>query len=402
MRPRITNDGYALHILAMDGVGINFSKIVIGNGDAPAQYRSLHDLVNPLEEIQIDSLETQNEYANLTAIFTNINTQASFEWTEVGIFCTNPDSTVEEPLDDILYAYGHYQFDDDETEGAAFIPAHGAEAFEIKLMYKIYIGELEDITAAVSDSTEYATKLDMRNHVSESNPHNTTAADVGLGKVPNVETNNQTPTYDIPESIQELSSGEKLGVALGKIAKAVSGLILHLADSVKHITSAERESWNNKSDKDHKHKTTDITSGTLQIERGGTGKNSESTYNYDIAQRGAQAGLCSIYKGSRTGTGGYSYTISWPYSGTKITRDILAIIIVKEDPEGDEQGPNSSDTYEEGGGLFAIKGVTKHLKGGKISFNGNSVTITPKYSNAYHPNYVCNIQGHKYHYILLG
>ena len=400
MRPRITNDGYALHILAMDGVGINFSKIVMGNGDAPAQYRSLHDLVNPLEEMQIERIETQNEYANLTAIFNNTNTPASFEWTEVGIFCTNPDSTVEEPLDDILYAYGHYQFDDDETEGAAFIPAHGAEAFEIKLMYKIYIGELEDITAAISDSVELATKRDLLNHVSESNPHNTTAADVGLGKVPNVETNNQTPTYDIPESIQELSSGEKLGVAFGKIAKAVSGLILHLADSVKHITSDERNSWNNKSDKGHKHSTTDITSGTLQIERGGTGCYFEAQYNYSIAQRGVNGGLCSIYKGSRKGTGPYNYSISWPYRTNMLQRDILAIIIVKEDPT--VSGTNSSDTYEDGGGLFAIKGVTKHLKGAQIVFNGSMVTIKPVSSSNVHLKNACNLLNHNYHYILLG
>ena len=57
-----------------------------------------------------------------------------------------------------------------------------------------------------------------------------TAADVGLGNVPNVATNNQTPTYTVSSNLSALASGEKLSVALGKIAKAVSDLISHLTN----------------------------------------------------------------------------------------------------------------------------------------------------------------------------
>ncbi len=58
--------------------------------------------------------------------------------------------------------------------------------------------------------------------------------------------NNQTPTYTIATSNETLTSGEKLNVAMGKIARAVLSLISHLADSVTHITAAERAAWNAK------------------------------------------------------------------------------------------------------------------------------------------------------------
>lgn len=57
------------------------------------------------------------------------------------------------------------------------------------------------------------------------NPHEVTKEQVGLGKVPNVETNDQTPTYEESEELKTLKSGEKLSVSFGKIMKAITELI---------------------------------------------------------------------------------------------------------------------------------------------------------------------------------
>ena len=54
--------------------------------------------------------------------------------------------------------------------------------------------------------------------------------DVGLDKVPNVATNDQTPTFTKASSLTDLTSGEKLSVAFGKIAKGISDLISHLSN----------------------------------------------------------------------------------------------------------------------------------------------------------------------------
>lgn len=64
----------------------------------------------------------------------------------------------------------------------------------------------------------------------KSNPHGVTKAQVGLSNVPNVSTNNQTPTYTEPSTLSALVSGELLSVAFGKIAKAISSLISHLGN----------------------------------------------------------------------------------------------------------------------------------------------------------------------------
>lgn len=57
-----------------------------------------------------------------------------------------------------------------------------------------------------------------------------TKSDVGLGNVPNKSTNNQTPTYTVASALAELVSGEKLSVAMGKIAKAIVDLISHIGN----------------------------------------------------------------------------------------------------------------------------------------------------------------------------
>ncbi len=67
-------------------------------------------------------------------------------------------------------------------------------------------------------------------HPSGTNPHGTTKSDVGLGNVPNVVTNDQTPTYTEATTLTKLSSGEKLSVAFGKISKAITDLIAHIGN----------------------------------------------------------------------------------------------------------------------------------------------------------------------------
>ena len=64
----------------------------------------------------------------------------------------------------------------------------------------------------------------------KSNPHETTKAQVGLSEVPNVATNDQTPTYIEATELAQLSSGEKLSIVFGKLSKAVTDFIAHLAN----------------------------------------------------------------------------------------------------------------------------------------------------------------------------
>lgn len=103
------------------------------------------------------------------------------------------------------------------------------------------------------------------------NPHNVSKTDVGLGNVPNVSTNDQIPTFSEASTRNNIASGEKLSVILGKIAKffndlksvAYSGSYNDLtnkptipdeladltADSTHRVvTDAQISTWNGKSD----------------------------------------------------------------------------------------------------------------------------------------------------------
>ena len=83
--------------------------------------------------------------------------------------------------------------------------------------------------------------------------HTHSKEDVDLGNVPNVATNDQTPTYTEASTLSDLTSGEKISIAFGKIKKAISDLISHLTDTTKHITASERTTWNGKADSGHTH-----------------------------------------------------------------------------------------------------------------------------------------------------
>ena len=98
-------------------------------------------------------------------------------------------------------------------------------------------------------------------HPDGTNPHGTTKSDVGLGNVPNVSTNDQTPTYTEEESLKKLTSGEKLSVAFGKISKAISDLISHISDNIRHITSTERSHYEDA----YTHSTSDHAPSNAQV-----------------------------------------------------------------------------------------------------------------------------------------
>ena len=74
-------------------------------------------------------------------------------------------------------------------------------------------------------------KLDELEMTKALSVHSHNKSEVGLENVPNVTTNNQTPTYSMASSNTNLTSGEKLSTAFGKIAKAINSLINHLGST---------------------------------------------------------------------------------------------------------------------------------------------------------------------------
>lgn len=87
----------------------------------------------------------------------------------------------------------------------------------------------------------------IKHLVNFANPHKVNKEQVGLGNVPNVSTNDQTPTYEEAEELTNIASGEKISVAFGKIQKAIASFIAHINnfDNPHHITKAQIGLGNN-------------------------------------------------------------------------------------------------------------------------------------------------------------
>lgn len=94
-------------------------------------------------------------------------------------------------------------------------------------VYRLSEGGGGGLTLGETSSTAYRGdrgKVAYDHSQTTGNPHGTTASDVGLGNVPNVSTNDQTPTFSEASTRNNIASGEKLSVILGKIQKFFNDL----------------------------------------------------------------------------------------------------------------------------------------------------------------------------------
>lgn len=260
MALKLTPSGTDLLMRAIAGeVNIKFTAIQLGNGADAG--KSAAALSNPLLTAEISSYEVGDVFVTLRTTFSNSQVSASFRATEVGVLAHDPD-TADGTL---LYAYQY------TPEGESdYIPASTDKVLETQMDVLVYIGDAENVTASISQSLVYASRADLEAHVKNmDNPHKVTKEQVGLGNVPNVSTDDQTPTYTKASALVEMKSGEKLSIAFGKIAKSVSNLIAHMKNCENpHNVTAEQVGAAKSS---HKHSTNDLTGGVLSVARGGTG-----------------------------------------------------------------------------------------------------------------------------------
>ena len=263
MTPNLTDAGKNLLLRALTGETITFTKIQLGNG--PAQdAKAATGLVNPLLTVELSKMEVGQEYVTLTAAFTNGTVVSGFHITEAGFYAKDPDDETKE----LLYALGN---EDEST--ADYVPNNANRILEMEFNAMLFVGDAENVAAAINSSLVYASAADLEAHTRNvENPHGVTKEQVGLGNVPNRSTNDQTPTYDTATSFATLTSGEKLSTAFGKIKLAITNLINHIANkSNPHGVTAAQV---NAAAKAHTHNATDINAGTVPVARGGTGASS--------------------------------------------------------------------------------------------------------------------------------
>ena len=150
------------------------------------------------------------------------------------------------------------------------------------------------------------------------NPHQVTKAQVGLGNVPNVTTNDQAPTYTAAASLAELANGETLSAALGKLARAVSGLIAHLADrgNPHGVTKAQVGLANVTDDAQVKRSEMGRANGVATLDGAGTVPAAQlPSFVDDVLEYESKAAFPAV------GEGGKIYVsladnLTWRWSGT--------------------------------------------------------------------------------------
>lgn len=198
---------------------------------------------NPVQNKVINA--ALNNKADITAIPTSLPANDVYDWAKQP---TKPTYTASE-----VGADASGSANTALTEAKAYTDTEIAGLINGAPTTLDTLGEIADAmksnqTVIEALNTAIGTKAntsDLTAHTGNtSNPHNVTKTQVGLGNVPNVTTNDQTPSYTESSSLTKLTSGEKLSVAFGKISKAITDLISHIGDSVKHITNTERANWN--------------------------------------------------------------------------------------------------------------------------------------------------------------
>lgn len=278
MTPKLTDAGKNLLLRALAGETITFTKIQLGNGPEQDPVNATA-LENPLMTLEIADIKVGDAYVTLTTQFSNSAVESGFHITEAGFYAADPDDDTKE----LLYALGN---EADST--ADYVPDKNDRILELQFDALIFVGDAENVSAAIGSSLVYASKEALDEHIADqANPHGVTKEQVGLDKVPNVTTEDQTPFFTEAEVLKNIESGETLSTLFGKICKAIRGLIAHIGqhDNPHGTTAAQIGA----AAKSHAHNAQDINAGILPVTRGGTGCGSMEGL-MDLVNSGAVVG----------------------------------------------------------------------------------------------------------------
>lgn len=196
----------------------------------PNTPEALTDLLDPIMTAPITEILKGSNYVSLTAMLSNMDLTEGFKWSETGVFAQIDDGEPE------LYAYCNagdlYDYIPDNTCGRNI-----NETFTLLVM----VGDAESVSATIGEASVYATKAELNDHVRNAeNPHQVTAAQVGLGNVQNKAPSDMTVEFTEAKTLEDVKTGEKLSSLFGKIKKAINTLILHLKAENPHQITASK------------------------------------------------------------------------------------------------------------------------------------------------------------------
>ena len=219
----ITNAGIELLKNALSGGTITVTAIKSGAGKVDVSALKSQTAVSSIKQSgTVQGVTKTNETIKIGVLFSNAGLSAGYSMTQLGIYAKGSTGS------EVLFAISQ------STTGKE-VPAESAMP-SWSLVHNFYIKLNNDVKmTATVDPEGYVTFETMQTALNthtgnKSNPHSVTKSQVGLGNVPNVATNDQTPTYSDTTTLVTLSSGEKISIAFAKIKLAITTLIDHLVN----------------------------------------------------------------------------------------------------------------------------------------------------------------------------
>lgn len=157
-----TNKGRILQSKCMLGKTLNFTKIVIGDGELTGRVvQELEQLISPKLEVPITRLVTvDTSRVKIGGKFNNSNLTNGFYYRELGVYAIDPDSNVE-----TLYCYGN------AANLAEYISSQGSEVIEKQIEIIAIVGNEANVTATINDSLLSVSPEDLEAHNNDGNAH---------------------------------------------------------------------------------------------------------------------------------------------------------------------------------------------------------------------------------------
>ena len=232
----LTANGFKALLAAQAGTTLTLTKIGMGSGSTTSSTVSLTSMVTPEVMMPISEKKIDEEAGLMTIVakMTNEDIMEGFYWRETGLFYEDSEGN------DVLFAYACVV--DDQYD---YVPAYSDQRYVKHVRIANILTDAADIVIKENEGLLYVDILTYEEflegygeHVKKSeehindtnNPHKVTAKDLGLDNALTGSINDQTPTYEESEEISELSSGEKISTAFGKIATAIKSLISHIGN----------------------------------------------------------------------------------------------------------------------------------------------------------------------------
>ena len=306
----ITNAGIELLKNALSGGTITVTAIKSGAGKVDVSALKSQTAVSSIKQSgTVQGVTKTNETIKIGVLFSNAGLSAGYSMTQLGIYAKGSTGS------EVLFAISQ------STTGKE-VPAESAMP-SWSLVHNFYIKLNNDVKmTATVDPEGYVTFETMQTALNthtgnKSNPHSVTKSQVGLWNVPNVATNDQTPTYSDTTTLVTLSSGEKISIAFAKIKLAITTLINHLANkSNPHGVTKSQVGLGNVENKSSATIRGELTKGNVTTALGYTPANQADMTNAQDAITQLNSDYDTIIVGTSVST--VSQTISH-YGGRKLS-----------------------------------------------------------------------------------